>query len=246
MPSVLAMGLDYLRYRVHSAQDIRDIQTLLPYLQIIDRNYHGSRFVDLSGKQLEVVRTFNNVANIACRLASWFVVSRIDVFIDVEGNRLGAIEAKGTIIVNDGRIETIYSHNLKNRGNVPAFCRAYDARAAGHYDRPSTRFECEFKREAARALLTAEGWTLDPIGVMLHNIALHLGVTIDLPDHAAIDMDAPQQRYSHSRERFYLRYGQSIARDIEAMGVKGVYEYIQRCIADKEDANGKLTLSSET
>lgn len=234
MYKVIATGLDYVRYRVFTEHDIVYFQKVLAYLDITERRYHGSMFVDLSGKQIEVVRMFNDVSDVVVGFAKKYVVSRLDVFIDVAGNHLGIIDAKGTVIVNEGRIETIYSHNLKSRGNVPVFCRAYDAKSAGHYPDPVTRFECEFKRESARHILGKEGWKADPIDVALHNVLLHFGVRIQVEGHTAIDMDAPRTEYSHSRERFYTRYGQAIARDIEVMGVQGLYNFILECVAGRK------------
>jgi len=237
--NVIAYGLDYVRYKVFSNRDVVYIGKKIPYIEIQDRYFHGVRFVDLAGKQLEIIRMLEDVNACVLSLAEVYPVHRVDVFVDVEGDVLDAVTSDGTVIMNAGRVETIYSHHLKRRGNVSVFARAYDAQAAGHYGVSTTRLEVEFKKASARGLLKAGKWLVNPIGAMLHSIKMLLGVSIQIDDIEGVEIDAPRRKYEHSRERFYMRYGQSIARDIESMGVQGLYDFIVKCIRQKEKSDAK-------
>jgi hypothetical protein len=180
---------------------------------------------------------FDDINSVALELAYLYPVSRVDVFVDVAGNVLDQVQQNGTVIVNDGRVETIYSHHLKKRGDRPVFCRAYDAKSAGHYETEVTRFECEFKRENARALLNVKGWSVNPIGAMLHSIKLLLGVNIWIDDIEAIDVDAPRRKFEHNRERFYTRYGKGIDNDIEQMGMQSFRQFVRECVLGKKGSD---------
>lgn len=234
---VIAYGIDYVRYRIFSDTDYRYIGTKLPYLELTERFFHGKRFIDLTGKQLEVIRMFENVDDVVLSLAQLFPVTRVDVFVDVLGNVLGDVKTSGTLIYNDHRLETAYSRNLMQRGNLGIFCRAYDAQAAKHYDVPATRFECEYKRNNAKTMLNTTGWGIEPIGAMLNDTQEHFGVGIHIPGHPYVDFNAPTRRYEHNRERFYKRYGKNILLDIETMGAQGLYTYIMECMDEKNETD---------
>ncbi len=236
MYEVIAYGLDYVRYCVFSDADIAYVARLLPFLEMNVRNFHGSRFIDVTGKQIEIMRLFIDVDSMVKTIAMLLPVNRIDVFVDVRGHHLQDISQPGTVIMNNKRVETVYSSHLSDRGNVTVFARAYDARAAGHYDVVVTRFECEFKREMARALLGTEGWKVHPVGLALRNIAIIFNIKICIDGILHVDFNAPRRRYEHNRERFYARYGKSIVRDIETMGAGHLYEYILACLKEKSDA----------
>ncbi len=236
---VIAYGLDYVRYKIFGGADFQHIGSRLSYLELTERYFHGSRFVDLTGKQLEIIRMFEDVNDVVTSLASLFPVTRIDVFIDVQGNVLGDVATEGTLIYNDNRLETVYSQNLKFRGNLGVFCRAYNAQVAGHYDIPATRFECEYKRNQAKAMLNSDGWAVDPISVAQYSIASNFGVNICIPGITGVDFNAPTKRYEHSRTRFYKRYGKNILLDIEKMGVQGLYTFVCECLEEKDESNIK-------
>lgn len=232
---VIAYGLDYVRYKIFSDKDFTYIGTQLPYLELTERNFHGSRFIDLTGKQLEVIRIFEDVNDAVVLLAETFPVTRLDVFVDVAGYVLGDVTTNGTLIFNYSRLETMYSDNLRKRGDLSTFCRVYDAQAAEHYDVPVTRFECEYKRERAKALLGVNGWCVNPVGAMLHSIKVHFGVDIRISGQVGVDFDAPTKKYEHNRARFYKRYGKNIMLDVENMGMQGLYVFITECMEEKSE-----------
>jgi len=234
---VVAHGIDYVRYRIFSDTDFQYIGSKLPYLELTERFFHGKRFIDLTGKQLEMIRMFEDVDLTITHLASLFPVTRIDVFVDVLGGHLSDARQMGTLIYNVGYLETVYSHNLKNRGNLGVFGRAYDAQKAGHYGEPVTRFEIEYKRNDAKVMLNTNGWGIEPIGAMLNDILEHFGVSIHILGHPHVDFNAPTRRYEHSRERFYKRYGKNILLDIEQMGAQGLYTFVTECLEEKNDTS---------
>lgn len=234
---MLAYGIDYLRYKTPGAPDVLHIAARLPYIDIAPRWFHGCRFVDVTGRQLEIIRMFEDVSETAAEIAEVYPVHRVDVFVDVLGDILADVKSSGTKISNGGRVETIYSIHLKQRGNVRAFGRAYDAQAAGHYDMPVTRLECEFKLELARALLNTRGWCVNPVALMLQHIKAMFGVTIVIENVEPIDLNAPRRKLEHNRERFYRRYGRSIYNDVEKMGVQGFQEYVLQCVQNAQGGN---------
>jgi len=237
---VIAYGIDYIRYRIFSDADYQYIGSKLPYLELTERFFHGKRFIDLTGKQLEIIRMLDDIDDVVTLFALLFPVTRIDIFVDVLGNVLDDALTVGTLIYNDGCLETVYSHNLKNRGNLGVFGRVYDAQKAKHYDEPVTRFEVEYKRNDAKTMLNTQGWGVEPIGAMLNDVLKHFGVYIHITDHPHVDFNAPKRRYEHSRTRFYKRYGKNILLDIERMGVQGLYTFVIECMEEKNDDNIKV------
>ncbi|MEE8599282.1 MAG: hypothetical protein V3S69_07250, partial [Dehalococcoidales bacterium] len=194
--TVIAHGLDYARFKLFGVLDENFVRQRFAYIDVYIRMFHGSRFLDLTGKQLELIRMFEDVDVAVREMAHIYPVNRIDVFVDVEGAHLGDVEQRGTVISNAGTIETIYSHHLKTRGDRPSFGRAYDARAAGHYLVDVTRYEVEYKREHARALLGSDGWKVDPLGVTVRCIKAMFGVDVGIEGVKGVDLNAPQRRMS--------------------------------------------------
>jgi len=231
---VVAYGIDYVRYRIWRDADLEHIQRTLPYLDVQQQYYHGYRHVNLTGKCLELIRQFEEVNDVIRSFAWLYPVKRLDVFVDVLGDRLPWVRSNGTKILNAGRVETIYSAHLSKRGNLAVFGRAYDAELAGHYDFPVTRLEIEYKRHLPGALLTPDGWREDPIGVALKHVYDLLGIDVQLDEHNHIDFNAPCRRLEHSRERFYTRYGKGILNDVESMGVQGLVVFVQECVRTGE------------
>jgi len=218
MLNVIGYGYDYLRVKTASELDVKFVRERLPYLDLDERYYHGFRFVKLSGGSLEVVRIFEDVERVILELSYTLPVTRLDVFVDVEGDIVEDVISPGTAIMNGGRVETRYSENLSDRGNRAVFCRAYDAMTAGHYDVPVTRFECEFKRNAVRAILGYGEWKKNAVGCALRAFALLLGINIEIPNIEHTEFRGVSKKYSHTRERFYTRYGRGILNDAENMG----------------------------
>jgi hypothetical protein len=208
----------------------------LHYVDVRTPWFHGNRYLDITGEQLALVRTVESVPDMAVELGKIFPCARIDVFVDVLGNLLPQVKSSGTKIYNSDRLETVYSAHLRQRGDKPVFARAYDAKAAGHYIMPTTRFEVEYKKEYAAQLLTLAGWRYNPIAVALNHIAALLGVKIWVDDVMPIEWEAIGERLSHSRERFYARYGKGIIDDISTMGVQGLHRFIMECLQNGKDA----------
>lgn len=244
--AVIAYGLDYLRFRIFQEADVEYFARELPYVELADRWFHGSRFIDITGKNLEILRMLDDAQNVVLGFASMYPLHRLDVFVDVLGDALPMVKTQGTMIANGSRIETKYSHHLKRRGNLQAFGRVYDAKAAGHYEIDVTRFEIEYKREAARALLGKTGWKRNPVCVALSSISEFFSVDLAIENLQAVELNAPKRRYSYDRERFYARYGRNIVGDIQEMGVQSFYDYVWNCIQDiKEDINDEILSQAE-
>lgn len=234
---VIDVGLDYLRLKITNDPDLLFIGRRLDYVDVQQRSFHGSKFVDLTGDNLRVISLFEHVPDVAAELARVFPVTRIDVYCDVEGDVLDKVKSDGTRISNGGRVETIYSVHLRDRGNVGVFGRVYDAKAAGHYDKASTRFECEFKREYARTMLTTTGWKVSPVSVLVSSVRRLFGVMLEIPGFIPIDWNAPRVRLEHSRERFYKRYGKGVLNDVETMGMQGFATFVRECVQDAKRSN---------
>lgn len=238
-PYVISYGLDYVRFKVNSPQDIYFVAEKMGYLDVYPVWHHGSQFMDITGSMLEVVRLFDSVDDIVLSCAQVLECHRLDVFVDVLDDWLPDVAQSGTVIMNNGKIETIYSTHLKRRGDVTRFVRVYDACAAGHYECATTRFECEFKREAARGILTPDGWKVNPIGAALHVFKALTGISIWIEDIDSIELDTPRRRYEHSRERFYARYGKSILQDMESMGLQQLHKFVLECVRGDNEKGTK-------
>lgn len=236
---VIAYGLDYLRFKIFSDNDLVHIGSRLHYVDISQQFYHGERFVDLPGAQLELIRVVERPDCVAQELSLLYPCSRVDVFVDVSGDLLPSLPNLGTTISNGGKVETVYSAHLAKRGDKPVFGRAYDARAAGHYDRPVTRFEIEYKKQYASKLLVAGLWAKNPVGVALGHIKALFGVALWVENVDAVEFRAITKPLSHSRERFYARYGKGILNDVENHGLQGLHRFIMECVSQGQGAEGE-------
>lgn len=233
----IAWGLDYVRFKVDNTLGLEYLARDLPYLEINRQVLHGTLCVDLTGEAIEVIRMFEPVYEVIERLAYMFQISRLDAFVDLPGSFVDKVAAPGTAIANAGVLETVYSHHLKRRGNVAVFGRCYDACAAGHYDEPMTRIEFEFKHGMPAGMVNTNGWIHSPIDVVLHYCKEVFGVVVDVDGHKPVDFNAPRKRYSHSRERFYARYGKNILLDLEDMGVQGLATFIRESVGKPENGH---------
>jgi hypothetical protein len=239
---IVAYGLDYVRLRVVNQSGLNLVANRLPYLDIKERWFHGTMFADLTGSDLALIRCFESLEHVILEFAYPFVCTRLDVFIDVVGDVVWSVNQPGTVIMNGGKVETVYSHKLNSRGNVKVFARCYNAQAAGHYDYPVTRFEVEFGSDYAPYVLTSDGWKADPVGEALHHIKRIFDVDILIPGHESIEFNPKRDRFQHSRERFYSRYGKGILLDMSDMGQQRLIEFIRECIKDEQskEQNGGL------
>lgn len=217
---VVQHSLDYVRFKIFSDVDVGWLSTLLSYVDVQAVWYHGTRFVNLSGDDLALMRTFTDVASELATISYALPVSRIDYAVDVYGDWLSVCSRPGTVISNNGRVETIYSDHLSVRGDRTHFARAYDARAAGHYDYPVTRFECEFKRHVAANMLRDGHWHVSPCAAAMYDIKMFFGVEIKIKDVRAVEFNPRREVLEHDRSRFYRRYGRRILEDVESMGVQ--------------------------
>lgn len=235
---IVAFGLDYVRLMVHNELGVKYIQECLPYADVVGRYYHGELCVDLSGDTLALVRMFDDLDEFVRQWATLFVMSRLDVYIDVGGGFDAAQQMPGTVIMNDGRIETIYSHKLTSRGNVPVFGRVYDALAAGHYPQQVTRYEIELKKHIAKSMVQNGQWTINPVQVALYYVRDLFGVDIKIDNLPAVEFRPHKAKLEHSRERFYKKYGKGILNDIEEHGLIWIRDFIISCLLDKDGKNG--------
>ena len=240
--NIASYHLDYLRFAIHNDNDFNYVSRRLDYLAVGNMWFHGARFVDITGSQLELMRMVESVFDAASELSVLYDCTRIDVAIDVEGNVLADIAHPGTVIMNDGRVETVYSIRLNSRGDVPVFARAYDARVAGHYKRDVTRFEVEYKGSAARRLLAAGVWRFNPFETAIYNLAAIYGYRIEVQGLDSVEFNPPSRKISHCRERWYGRIGKRIVREIENMGAGAWYEWVLECIRQEEAEKEKERL----
>jgi hypothetical protein len=232
--TAIGWGIDYARFAVVNEAGLEYVMREAPYLDVSARNYHGGLFVDLTGDMLGIVRLFDSVYDVLERLARLFRCTRLDIYVDLEGDWLAHVEKRGTEIHNCGTLETVYSHNLGSRGNVPVFARAYDAMAAGHYAEPVTRFEVELKRQKAAQQLGVDGFVTDPVQLALCHIARLFGLDITIDGLAGTENGGEVKRPEHDRERFYRHYGRAILADMQEMGVQGLQMFIKMCLDQKE------------
>lgn len=235
---IVAYGVDYVRIEASTPETLLALETAFDYLDIRPSWYHGKRFVDLSGKALAMIRMVDDIEEALEWLARDHRITRVDFFIDVKGDVLSDCQMPGTVIMNYGKIETVYSHNLKSRGDYPVFARVYDAMSAGHYPVPVTRFEVEFKKEMVPGIVNhviGFGKTLP--SVTLWHIKSIYGVDISLPSVVPFELNAERQRLSPSRERFYNRFGKGIMLDVAEMGVEQFLMFVYTCSMVKEYAN---------
>jgi hypothetical protein len=244
--NIVSYHLDYLRFLIHNDNDFQFVSNRLEYLAVNNMWFHGSRYVDITGSQLELMRMVESVFDVSVELSTLYDCARIDVAIDVLGDVLGDISQPGTVIMNNGRVETVYSMRLNSRGDVPVFARAYDARAAGHYDYPVTRFEVEYKNAASRRLLSSGVWRYNPFEVAMYNIAAIYGYSIEIPGLAGVEFNPPARKIQHSRERWLGRIGKKIIEEIETMGAGAWYEWVLECVKQNErEKQSKRNLGKE-
>jgi len=215
---ILTQGIDYLRVKLPIAYaEVESIEQRLGYIDTRRVNYYGDYFLDLTGDMWELVRTVESVESVLDFLKPYHW-SRIDACFDVIGLHIESLPQPGTVIMNGGQVETIYSHHLKKRGRYAVFARAYDAMKAGHdLPRGTIRFEVEFKLNLPDRIRRS----YKPLAVLFYLATLHIeriyGVT--LPTTEGIELAQPSSKIAHGRERFYARYGKGILADVLDMGL---------------------------
>ena len=235
--SVVSYGLDYVRFKVWTDRDVDFIAKQLSCLDIKSVFYHGSRFVDITGKQLAVARVCHDLSADLRVLSEIFPVSRVDFYFDVLDSRLQHIPIRdGRTVISSGyELETVYSHKLASRGDRAVFGRAYDAKKAGHYDFDVTRFEVEYKSYAC-ASLTAESNWLDTCYLVAAEAIEHMfSYRVLVEGCKGLELNASRKRLEHSRERFYTRYGKGIINDVQSMGLQGLYEFMLECCRNRKE-----------
>lgn len=225
---IISQHIDYLRFGPLSQNLPWDVvERRFAYLDITKVNYYGKWYCDLTGDSLELARTVEPMEDVLewCAQAHW---SRLDVAFDVLGIEIAKLPRPGTVICNNNAIETIYSHHLKERGKHDIFQRAYDAAKAGH-DVPdgTVRFEVEFKRNYPDAIRDSE----NRLQRAFQTAACYIDRKwmIRLPVKNSQEIKPKKRLVSHSRERFYARYGKKIAADLADMGQEAFLQWVIEC-----------------
>jgi hypothetical protein len=225
---ILGQNIDYLRFGPLS-NDLpwSVVESRFDYVDVKKVNYWGSWYVDITGDGFETIRAIEHVGEVLDWLSEihW---TRLDVCFDVAGLDLADLPQPGTTIYNNGRLETIYSHHLANRGKEPVFMRAYDAKAAGHNVPPGTvRLEVEFKGGYPDAIRKLEnGWR-----AVFGYAATYLNgrYNIHLPIPTLGELNPVKKKRQPTRSGFYARYGRAILEDLDDLGAEGFYQFVLEC-----------------
>lgn len=228
---LISQQFDWLRFGPLGQNLLwRDIQQRFDYIDIQKTNHFGRWYVDITGDQFEIVRMVEPIKGVLDHLAGihW---TRLDVAFDLQGVDITQLRHPGSIIVNDNRIETIYSHRLGSRGDYPVFARVYDAIAAGHDSQglpDLTRAEVEFKSHMPDHLKSSLDWPTCAFLCAAFHLSEIFGLTIFgikpgewFPSKRVI---------SHEREKFYARFGRRILADVAEMGELRYMCWLRECI----------------
>ena len=215
---IIAQQFDWLRFGpLSSTHKWAALQRRFQYIDVRRHNHFGRWYADLTGDQLEVIRTVECIDKVLNDLADihW---TRLDVAFDVSGVDLDSLACPGSAIVNDGRRETLYSHMLKARGDFPMFSRVYDAFSAGHDVDPGViRCEVEFKLHMPDMLKKSELWPRVAFLFAAQEIAFRFGLNLPVLDGAS-EFSPTKRLLNHDRERFYARFGKRIVNDVVELG----------------------------
>ena len=119
--TILAQCLDWFRFGPLTSELLwSSVERRWDYVEVTKQNYYGKWYVDFSGDKLELIRTVESIQNLLdfAMDVHW---SRLDIAFDVTGIEIAKLPRPGTVICNDNKIETVYSHHLKLRGRFPVF-----------------------------------------------------------------------------------------------------------------------------
>lgn len=228
MIQIVAQQFDWLRFGPLSWQfKWIDIQHRFSYIDIQKHNHFGSWYVDLTGEQLEVVRTVETIGEVLDWLKPihW---TRLDVAFDLAGVNLDELSCPGSAIVNDGVRQTLYSHRLKSRGDYPTFARIYDAYEAGHNVDPGVvRAEVEFKMAMPDNLKMSPLFPNIAFALAASSIASYFGLVI--PGIRVGESNPTSRVINHERERFYSRFGKRIVSDVLELGYDTFVSWVLDC-----------------
>ena len=228
MIHIVAQQFDWLRFGPLSAEHkFADIQRRFSYIDVQKHNHFGRWYVDLTGDQLEVVRTVEPINTVLDWLKAihW---TRLDVAFDLKGVMLDDLECPGSAIVNDNIRQTLYSHKLASRGDYPTFARVYDAFEAGHDCDPGTvRAEVEFKMAMPDNLKASSQFPHIAFALAASCVASYFGLVI--PNIGASEQTPTSRLINHERERFYARFGKRIVSDVLELGYDTFVAWVLDC-----------------
>jgi len=239
----LQASIDYIRLGpIDSELEFFKLESAFSQLALNRVNYYGHWFVDLTGDTLELLRTFMTMQD-AIDILQAYRWTRLDVAFDVTGLNLDKIPHPGTVIQNDDRTETVYSHHLKQRGQPEIFLRCYDAFAAGHAVEPGTvRIEVEFKKTMPDVIRQSRDIISNALQCAAHHI--HETFLVTIKDTPTREMAPRKRKLEHDRERFYRRYGKAIARDLADLGEQRMLAWILDCL-NKGEKNARVQLPAK-
>lgn len=228
MIHIVAQQFDWLRFGPLSAtHKFDDIQRRFSYIDVQKHNHFGSWYCDLTGDQLEVVRTVETMYSVMewLKPIHW---TRLDVAFDLEGVVLDDLACPGSAIVNDGIRQTLYSHKLKSRGDYPTFARVYDAYEAGHDVDPGiVRAEVEFKMAMPDNLKASRLFPNVAFALAASSIASYFGLVI--PGIHVGESNPTSRIINHERERFYSRFGKRVVSDVLELGYDTFVSWVLDC-----------------
>ena len=243
-PYVISEHIDYVRFLCASELDAQDIVHRLSYVELRARKLHSVWSVDITGTALESIRLVEPVVKAINEIGRHRRISRLDVAIDVYGVNVKKATTwrGGTCILNQAKLETVYSHNLRDRGDKAVFARAYDAVAASHYPAGGgevTRLEVEFKGYVASEL-TRNGVDKNCLFAMArYALRSTLQTKIDLSPSRVLVADR-LKRLEPRRARFYRRYGRNIIKDVESYGFQAWLAFVH-AVQDESDTVNSIS-----
>jgi len=237
-PYIISEHIDYVRFLCQTEASAQDIVHRLSYVELRPRKLHGVWSVDLTGTVLESIRLVEPVVELLNEAGKHLRISRLDVAIDVYNVSVKKATSwrGGTCILNKSKLETVYSHNLRDRGDTAVFARAYDAVRANHYPVGGgnvTRLEVEFKGYVV-AELTRDKIDRNCLFAMArYALRSTLQTKIALSPSRVL-VAGRLKRLEPRRARFYRRYGKNIIKDVQEYGFQAWLAFVH-AVQDESD-----------
>lgn len=230
--ALIAQQFDWIRFGPLSADLLwRTVEKRFGYVDVRKTNHFGRWYVDLTGDQLEVVRTVESM-QVVFKWLKQYHWTRLDVAFDLTGVDLDKLACPGSAIVNQGIRQTLYSHKLKARGDHPVFGRVYDAFEAGHDCDPGTiRAEVEFKLHYPDLIRKSPNGVWIAFAIAARYISDRFGLTI--PTIHNQEFHPTARLINHDRERFYARFGKRIVADLIVLGLDDYVTWVLDCTRER-------------
>jgi hypothetical protein len=236
LPDITLLGqcYDWVRFGPLNKDLLwRDVEKRFGYIDLHKNNHFGRWYVDLTGDQLEVIRTVEEMNDVFrwLRPHHW---TRLDVAFDLVGVEIPKLLSPGSAIVNDGVIQTLYSHKLTARGDHPVFARVYDAFEAGHDVAPNVvRAEVEFKLHYPDLIRNSP----NGVGIAFPIAARYLVSKFNLaiPLQVNTEWQPTKRLINHDREKFYARFGRRIVLDLVELGFDQYVNWVLDCTRKVDD-----------